>query len=528
MMKNLKLIPIIFVLTLNTFAQNMCHFIYRPNTAKIYSQDFSKINRINRLDKFSAKFRKYISKQDEHIPSLISKYYDDFAHLEQELIKGDYFKTMNRYQMLFRKTEGYAIMVKDHVALADALRGFVMKSHGDDVVGYFVKKGVRENLAIEYAKKIRTQSDAISSLKKVERFVRRKFRKFGRRFDEYSTVNLSLKRLKNSKDCSEDCKAAIDGLYESIGFGAKSERAMYSSILDGRKGITFSEMEKLFYSHPDSLLISARKKFYYEVGAFLRAKIKKINFLNELWEFFKIKGGGTRRSSLFMRLFKGHYDRIARNIHRPVYNKISYSDLGIPEKYELMFDRIKQLDQELFWMDFSRETESQVRTTWNKLKEHAKKFDSIHYPLMMRAEELGSRLGPIGERDFRNLKRIVGAMIVGGSAYAYFTFGKDEDPSGEVKPIANNNNQVTQVDPDNNGQQISNPSIIPDEPILSIDPFEDDEEDANIIDIGQGHVLIEYDSDEDLEAQEILMDATIDLQNIEREMQEIMNQRPKE
>lgn len=405
------------------FASDLCHFVFRKNETKTYSVDIDKIERINNLEEWSNRFRVHAYKNDPFTPTASRRSEKRFVKVEGKLLAGEAQDALNAYRSLYRRVEGATLLIERYVVLSQAMRKakeLGVRNYRD----FFFQNSVVESLASEYARKINTVSDLSRELNLVEDGLRKNFRSLGDDFEAYNYVRLKMDKLVKMEYCSPGCKQAIEEFKNNIGLKSGLDRELYKDLLQGRKGYTLEEVRAIFNSHPDAVLMARKKEFMQEGFALILKYGNDLRLFKRLYSSLSKSALGQKRYLISM--FKSIHDNAYLEIDAAIVKRVTLSPGRPSKKMRVAEQETAQLNRERFWMNFSRSTNGADKAVWNELLEHAKTTGSPHYEAMLRAQELGKKLGPIGQTKVKGVKRLIVGVALGIGAWGYFNFNSTD------------------------------------------------------------------------------------------------------
>lgn len=410
---------------------DICEFVFRPSSSIERAFDLKSIDRINRLEGWSKRLRAVAYKSDPLAPSAERKAQEVFTKVEKGLLAGNSSDAVNAYKLLFRKVEGGSLIIERYEELAQALR----KLQGSaDIESKLIQAGVAQTLAKEYGQLVASR-DLSQASKKVQRILRKRYRKLGRDFASYNHAQKGLARLESSKYCAGQCQQAIKEARSNIGLQA--DGAMFQGLKGNRNSYLPEEIRNIFNSHPSSVLAARKKEFLQEGFAVLKKYAKKFKVLRRVFQSL----GNSRfgKNKRVIRVFKGVFDARYFEIDEIGIKRVSKSKFSLAKKLALAQEQSADIDQNLFFMNFSRSTDGDAQKAWSEIKKAAFERDENLFKQMLDAEELGKRLGPPSDRKLSKVFQILAAVGTAGAGWAYFNYDMKED---EVDPSGSEGDNV--------------------------------------------------------------------------------------
>jgi hypothetical protein len=411
----MMLFKFIFVFILSTqFAfADMCEYFYKYNFNKIHSPDIASVKKLNILDNLTFKLKTFSSRG---------------LDAETQILKGNASFAISKWSSLFRKVESSALYVNNYTILNKGIQKGVRLNVKDYEV--FLRELKLPQYLIDQHLPFIYQYGPEDYLPILMKKMRKQLKVLGNNYNSYKQVRNSLDDLVNSKSCNSKCQSSIKEIYGTIGITAKPERAVFRNLVNNRKNIKFSTVEKVFNSHPQSLVIAKRKEFLNQAVKMLKKIYGNTKIMRNLYRY--LGNVSAAKGLKISRLFKRLYDKRAFSIHNKVLTKVSYSDLPIKEKLAVLKSESSGMDLNSILADMSRNSDSKITETFSELMNFAKKA-KIRSPLLKQLEDaqvLGKKLGSMSKKKPRGLGALITGLVVGGVGIGYFTF--DMEKEGEV------------------------------------------------------------------------------------------------
>lgn len=473
-------------------AQTICHSVYRPNIGRSQSNNLEIMAQLNRVDDSIALLNRQLRKDDEFKPTFLQgKIEKDFDKIEKALLRGDYLTPGTQMRSLYAKVEYSYLRVLQFNRLSRVLR----EAHQIGVVK--LEPLLKQNEVVSYlrelyAPRISSLDDIARALREIEDEIARDVRILGKNFQRYDYYRSELAALKKANYCSQKCLDAIKELNKSMGVMTNARRSAVNEFIGVEKSITLNKVRNLYNSLPESQLIQRKKELLFEGVGLLKRFVNKFGLLRNLMNY--LANNVSPQSRRLYRMLRSVFDERYLANHSKGIERIVNSELGGTQKYNLMKNEVKKLDEKMFWVDLSRTRNNSAKRAWQEIKDEAKaKNLTDELAQMEDAQKIGEILGSPRNRNIRNTIRIVTTLALVGGATAYFSFDTDEDDS-------NGNGDGQDIDL-SNGQDID---------LSNGDETQTDNGSNTDVDAGDDDsgttVLIDYLSPEDQEIEQLMID----------------------
>lgn len=415
------LVFLIFVFSSSSFA-DLCEFVYKSNKNQLYSEDIKSIGKLNFIDDLTARIQKYKNKN---------------LNPEIELYKGNIDIAVTNWGPVFRKVEASALRAKNYKMIIKGVQKGIKLSKKDYSL-FLKEEGLPQYLINKHLDSLYEQGPEVY-LKTLSKNLRKEQRILGNNYEKYHKIRTSLDSTYNSKACTSNCKKSIEDLYDSIGITSSRERKLYRELVQNRKSIPKKIIDDIFNSHPESLLISKRKKLINEALGIIKKYLSKTKFMTGV--FNKFSNLKLTKNSKLVKFFKRIYDRRAIQLHDVSMTKIGYSNISVSKKLELLDSEIKGIDLEDFLTDFSRHYDGKVQKSFLEMKEIVNSKPKYSYlkESFNRAEALGKKIGIMSKTSPKNLNFLIAGLVIGGGTIGYLSYdmsdAQEVDPNGDDQDV---------------------------------------------------------------------------------------------
>ncbi len=472
-----------------SFAQTICHSVYRPNIGKAHSNNMEILAQLNRVDNSLSFLNRQVRKSEVHTSYYQQKVVRDFEKVEKALLNNDVNAARIKIGSLYTKVQTSYLKVLQHSKLTKALReahqiGLI------DVKPFLKEKEVVDYLIDLYGSRINNLDDIARVLREVEEDIIKDIRVLGKNFQRYEYYSEPLKKLKGAGYCSAACKDSIKLLEKELSVLKGAKANMVNDFIGMEKSITLNKVRSVYASHPETLLIQRKKELLFEGIGVLKRFVEKYSLLRKLTNYLA-DNLSPRFRGLF-RMLRSVFDERYLLKHSKGIERIINSELSATQKYQLMKSEVRDIDEKLFWVDLSRTPSNKAKKAWEEIKDVAKNKNQAELNQMLDAQKVGEVLGSPRNRNIRNTIRIVSTLALVGGSVAYFSFETDDDDNGDDQDF----NQVdtqngNSIDDLNNGNSID---------------LDNGEDQVNDIDNDSTTVLIDYLSPEDREIEDLMID----------------------
>lgn len=404
---------LVFILSTQFALADMCEYFYKYNFNKIHSPDLASVKKLNVLDDLTFRLKKFSNRSID---------------VETEILKGNASFAISKWSGLFRKVESSALYVNNYTILNKGIQKGVRLNVKDYEV--FLRELKLPHYLIDQHLPFIYQYGPEDYLPILMKKMRKQAKVLGNNYNSYKQARSSLDDLAKSTSCNSKCQKSIKEVYSTIGITAKPEREVFRHLIKNRNKIKFSTIEKVFNSHPQSLIIAKRKEFLNQAVNVLKKIYGNAKIMRSLYRY--LGNVSAAKGLKISRLFKRLYDRRAFDIHNKVLTKVSYSDLPIKEKLAVLKSESKGMDLDSILADMSRNSDSKIKETFSEFMVFANKAKS-RAPLLTQLKEaqvLGKKLGSMSNKKPRGLGALITGLVVGGAGIAYFTF--DVQKEGEI------------------------------------------------------------------------------------------------
>jgi len=439
---------------------DLCEFVFKSNRNSIYSEDIKAIGQLNFMDDLTTRLQKFKTRN---------------LNPEVELYKGNIDIAITHWGPVFRKVEASALRAKNYKRIIKGIQKGV-KLNAKDYNLFLKDEGFPQYLINQHIDALYNAGPE-NYLNTLMKKLRKDQRVLGNNYEKYSSIRNSLDSAYNSKVCSTNCKKSIDDLYDSIGITSRRERNFYKDLIQNRKSIPKSLIDDVFNSHPQSILISKRKKLINEGVQIIKKYLSKTKFMSGV--FTKISNLNLTKKTKLARFFKRLYDRRAFQLHELSMTKIGYSEVSPARKLELLNTELKGIDLENFLVDFSRHYDGKVTKSFLEMKSlvnSSKKFEYLKESFTQ-AERLGKKIGTLSKSSPRNLNYLIAGVVLGGGTIGYLSYDMSD---------------ADEIDPQGDDQDIQ---VIDDS--INLDNYDYDED----------VIILKYDSEADYSVFEIVVDS---------------------
>jgi hypothetical protein len=403
----------IFILSTQLAFADMCEYVYKYNFQKINSPDIASIKKLNTYDNLTHKLKKFTSRG---------------VDAETEILKGNANFAITKWSSLFRKVESSALYINNYKILNKSIQKGINLNVKDYEV--FLKELKLPQYLIDQHLPFLYQNGPEKYLPILMKKMKKQLKVLGNNFNTYKQVRSSLDSLVKSKACSPKCQQSIAEVYSTIGITAKPERSIFKHLVQNKKSIKLSTVEKVFNSHPQSLIIAKRKEFLNQSVKVIKKIYNNTRLMKSVFSY--LGSVSAAKGLKISRLFKRLYDKRAFTVHNKILTKVSYSDLAIKEKLSILKSESSAMDFNAILADMSRNSDIKIKDTFLELLSFSKKSNK-RANLLKQLEEaqiLGKKLGSMSKKKPRALGALITALVVSGAGIGYFTF--DMETEGEI------------------------------------------------------------------------------------------------
>lgn len=440
---------LVFILTTQFALADLCDFVYRPNENKLISEDLKHIGKINRLEGLTNTVRKIRTKGGEEFSLMTRRLNEEFKVVEGLLFKGDIDLATKKWRTLFRKVETAALEANNYSLMVRGVNKGI-KVNVSDYESFLIKEGLPKYLVkrhIQDLYKVGPQD----YLQYLHIELRKHHRKLGNNFEKYRHIRQNLDDLAKSSNCTPLCKQSIKDLQDEIGIASRAERQMHQYIVQSRKQVKLSTVEKTFNSHPEAIVIARRKEFISESVGLLKKYFNNANLMRRLYLYLGNSAAG--KNIKLVRMFKRIFDKRFHSVNKGIIDKVTHSGLKPKGQIEMIKAESKFSDYEGILVDMSRSTDNMVKEAWQGLKKYAskRKRGARLFTELNQAEDLGAKIGATSKRLPKDISAIVGTVVVTGAFVGYMTFDTEEE-GAEDSPddgvIILDNDDIDQIQDD--------------------------------------------------------------------------------
>ena len=397
---------LIFSIHINTYA-SMCDLNFKPAVDVNYKEDFKLASRINFYENSIAVVRRLKTRRTyleiNEVKATYDRWFKNFKEVEAHIFKGSTDLAVYRLRKPYRNIHASTTKIQEYEQIIKKLR-----SNKDELdVTLLDDLNLSQTLKLNVSSKIKS-SDYSRVNKYLHSKLRKEYRRLGGFFDEFTYYETSLNKLSASVECKAECKEILGKLKKELRVTKSAE-----------------EVRLLFNSSPDAIVVARKKEFFNETFNFVRKIISKIDFTKSLFQALKYKG--IFEKSKLVRLFRGSYDRKARNLHRSIVDKISLADLTAKQRADLVKKELVTYTDESLLVNFSRMDDYYPKKAWNEIKDYASKSKDLEfYNLIQNAEAIGKRLGRIGAFNIGPIIKKA-AIVIGLGAAVVYLLGSDSE-----------------------------------------------------------------------------------------------------
>jgi hypothetical protein len=500
----MKSVFLLFTFSLSLWAQEICYSIYRPNIDQSLSRSMEVLEKLNKIDSQMAWMNRQIRKEGELSDTFLQrKINTDYEKIERSLLQGNVGAAQLQLSSVYRKVEASYLRVLHYNRFSKVLReahqmGVVdikLVANEGDILEYFSQKYLRDLNSLDDIKYI---------LREIEDEVYKEARILGKYFQRYETYETNLTKLLKEDFCGEVCQKSVKELRKKASVLSEQNRNLIQDFVGAERRITLNKVRSVFNGNYDALLIARKRELLKEGVDLLRRFANKFNLMQKFVTYLG-KNISPRFKPVY-RLFKSIFDERYLQKHAKSVERIVQSDLSASQKYQLMKRETADLDEKLFWVDFSRINKSKYKNAWEEVKEVSRKKGlTDEVAKMENAQRIGEILGDPKRTNIRNAIRILTTLAIVGGAVAYFSFETedDEDPDNP-----NSGGDVIDVPPNTVDTQVGDDiNIIQN----GDDVGSDDQDDDDVT------VLIDYLSPTDEEIEKLLLDLSALDQAVESE-----------
>lgn len=481
--------------SLALFAQNICHELYKANIGRSQSNKMEILAQLNRVDDTLNLLSRQLRDGDFNGSYYFSKIQKDYEIIEKSLLNGNPNAARVKVASVFSRVETSYLKVLQSSKLTKALR----EAHQLGVIE--VKPLLKEREVIDYfvdlyAGRISSLDDIARVLREIEEEIVQDIRVLGKNFQRYEHYKESLNTLKKANYCTAKCQQAIKELENEVSLIKNSKRSLVNDFIGTEKTITLNKVRRVFNSHPETILIQRKKELLFEGIGVLKRFINKYSLLRRL-TYYLADNVSPRFRGLF-KMLRSVFDERYLAKHSRGIERIINSELSPAQKYSLMKDEVRNLDEKMFWIDLSRTQNNKAKQAWQEIKDATKrknKTDELNE--MLDAQRVGEILGSPRNRNIRNAIRIISTLAIVGGSVAYFSFDLDDDEDDEDEDRNN-----TDEDNDGNGLDTDSGTQVDlnNGEDLDLENQNSDSDDDSVT------VLIDYLSPEDKEIEDLMID----------------------
>lgn len=501
----MKFFLLLSIFSIQVIAQTICHSVYRANIGRSQSNNLKVLEQLNRVDGTIALLNRQLRKGEVFHPTYLQSKIDaDFLKIEKSFLKGDYQAPVVQIRKLYSRVETSYLRVLQFNRFSRVLR----EAHQMGIVK--VEPLLKQNEVVDYlidmyAGRISSLDDISRILREVEDNLVKDIRILGKNFQRYDEYRSNLNVLKKADFCSSACKIAIKELKKNVSVMNGARRNMVNDFIGSEVSITRNKVRTLVHSHPEAILIQRKRELLYEGVALLKRFVSKFGLLRKLTNY--LATNVSPQSRRLYRMLRSVFDERYLANHSRGIERIVNSELSATQKYNLMKNEVKDLDEKMFWVDLSRTNSSKANKAWQEIKDQAqRKGLTDELAAMEDAQRIGEILGSPRNRNIRNAIRIVSTLALVGGSIAYFSFDTEDDDtdddSGDVLIDLDNGNVIDTSNGNpvdlNTGNEVNTNNG------NDVDTNNGNETNSNEDD--ETTVLIDYLSPEDQEIEELMLD----------------------
>ncbi|MBC77469.1 MAG: hypothetical protein CME64_15810 [Halobacteriovoraceae bacterium] len=403
--------------------------MFRENIANIYGADLQSVERINKLERMSQRFRAHTNDNEILAPTWAKNALAKFEQAEERFLSGKLYDALGTYKALFNTVETSVLTIDNYSVLAKALR-LAHKSEIKNPAKFLEDFRVSPYLVAESAARIGKSSNVESELRRVEKILKRHYRNLGVYFDEYNLVRTRLRKLQTKEHCDKVCQETIKKFYERVGLSSDTLRVLLERFAPGRQSLSIDYVRNVFNSHPEAILVARKREFITEGIGLVKMYVNKFRILSRLFRAASKMSWAQKK--MVVKLFQSVFNKEYKEIHHTIVNRVTHnSNKSAPAKMEKVKEELQEVDPERFWVNFARLREGKYQDTLAALERHAQKNEPHIYEQIQSAKEIAEKLGPIGGEDARGAYKFLGLMAFGGATWAYFNFSPKKDTGPE-------------------------------------------------------------------------------------------------
>ena len=488
-------------------AQTICHSVYKTNIGQSQSKNLETLSQLNRVDDALGYLSKQIRKDEVYKSYYSAKIADDFNQIEKSLLNSDASSARVKIGSLYTRVEGAYLKIVQHNKLADALR----EAHQlgiRDIVPFLKREKVVDILIDLYGSRINSLDDIPRVLRQLDDDIAKEVKILGKNFQRYEYYSSSMNALKKADYCTASCKKAIRELESEIKILRGAKRTMIDDFVGIEKSVTLAKVRRVFNSHPETLLIQRKRELLFEGLGVLKRFVNKYGLLRKL-TYYLADNVSPKYRRVF-RMLRSVFDERYLAKHSKGIQRLINSELTPDQKYQLMKNEVKDLDEKMFWVDLARTRNAKAQDTWKELKDYVQKNNQVdELTKMQDAQKIAEILGSPRNRNIRNTIRIVSTLALVGGSVAYFSFGVEDD-----EPSDSNSNVIDLSGGDDSSSTNGNSLDLDQGSSVDLDNGSDVDLEQNTEDNDSVTVLIDYMSPEDREIEDLM----IDLLELDREL----------
>ena len=405
-MSKLISLMLIFSIHVNTYA-SMCDLNFKPAVDVNYKEDFKLASRINFYENSISVVRRLKMRRTyleiNEVKGTYDRWFKNFKEVESHIFKGSTDLAVYRLRKPYRNVHVSTSKIEEYEQVIKKLR-----SNKDKMdVTLLDDLDLSKTLKLDISSRINSRS-----YERVNKYLhsklRKEYRRLGGYFDEFTYYETRLNKLSTSAECKADCKEILGKLKKELRVTKSAE-----------------EVRLLFNSSPDAIVVARKKEFFNETFKYVRKIISRIDFTKSLFQALKYRG--IFEKSKVIRLFRGSYDRKARNLHRSIVDKISLADLTAKQRVDLVKRELVTYTDESLLVNFSRMDDYYPKKAWNEIKDYASKSKDLEfYNLIQNSEAIGKRLGRIGAYNIGSIIKKA-AIVVGLGVAVVYLLGSDSE-----------------------------------------------------------------------------------------------------
>lgn len=496
----MKIVLILIIFTFSLWAQEICYSIYRPNIDQSLSRSMESLERLNRIDSQMAWMNRQFKDGELTDTFFQRKINQEYEKVERALLQGNVGAAQLQLSSVYRKVESAYLRVLHYNRFSKVLR----EAHQMGVVDVklIASEGeILEYFSQKYLKSVNSLDDIKLLLREIEDELYKDARILGKNFQRYETFETNLSKLIKSDFCSEACQKSVKELRKKVSVMGEQNRNLVRDYVGIEKRITLNKVRGVFNGNFDAVLVARKRELLKEGVDLVRRVANKFNLMRRFINYLG-KNLSPRFKPVY-RLFKSIFDERYLQKHAKGVERIVQSNLSPTQKYNLMKKETQGLDENLFWVDFSRVNKAKYKQAWDEVKQVSnKKGLSSELARMEEAQRVGKILGDPKRANIRTAIRVLSTLAIVGGSVAYFSFSTEDD-NDDIDP----NGEVIDVPPNTIDTQVGDDVNI----IQNGNDVGSDDEDEDVT------VLIDYLSPTDKEIEGLLLDVSALEQSMESE-----------